>query len=238
MSQTYLFETCAYSMSSNIGIMVSLSQALGQTNDYQYMTLFFLLVTGSAILLRIVAPSFIIDNDQTNDSLYNIFDKQQIETCIAKFEEIDRDGNPSIDNDDIEMTNEQKEEEEKIKDIKYLRKFKVLVSVLFDANKDNTITLREFCNVFCRKMGYSMNISEKVWEFIDKQKNGYIALDSAAKIFADDNPHFEVDFFIDKMYKFMKEIHKKHIKKEAITKQRSDKIDQDIAALENHYKNK
>merc|ERR1711971_1507292 len=93
MSQMYLFENCAYSMSSNIGIMVSLSQALGQTNDYQYLTIFFLLVTGTAILLQMMKPAFI---DQTNDSLFNIFSRQQIDTIVSAFEAIDSDEDASI----------------------------------------------------------------------------------------------------------------------------------------------
>eukprot|EP01084_Bolivina_argentea_P021560 40060_1 len=234
MSATFLFETCAYSMSSNIGIMVSLSQALGAQNDYQYLTIFFLLVTASAILLRIIKPGFIVDNDQTNDTLYNIFDQEQIEKILVQFDNID--AGKSINDNDIEM--DSKSDENNISDIKHLKKFKILVKVLFDANNDSVITIKEFANIFCTKMGYGMEITKKLWEFVDKDKRGEISLVNAAKIFADDNPHFEVDFFIDKMHKFMKGIHKKHVKKDEIVKLRADKIAREIEAFENEYKNK
>merc|ERR1711902_182693 len=135
-------------------------------------------------------------------------------------------------NEDIEMELRNKYEEN-IKDIKYLRKFKVLAKVLFDADNDGSISISEFSNVFCKKMGYDMAISKKVWQFIDKNKTGSICLTDAAEIFGDDNPHFEIDFFIDKMYKFLKELQKKHDKKEQIDKQRDDKIDQQIMDFEN-----
>ena len=89
MSATYLFESCAYSMSSNLGVVVSLSQALGQSNDYQFITIFFLLIMGTAIIFQITKPRFIVDNDQTNDSLFNMFTAEQIDTVIGEFKKID-----------------------------------------------------------------------------------------------------------------------------------------------------
>ena len=135
---------------------------------------------------------------------------------------------------DIEMATNEKEE--KLAGIKNLKKFKILIKVLFDANEDDNITISEFMNVFVQQMGYEVSIGRKLWEFIDKDKRGSISLSNASAIFADDNPHFEVDYFVEKMQKFINEIYAKRVKKEAIAKQREEKVAAEIAEFEKSFK--
>ena len=245
MSQTYLFENCIYSMSSVIGSVVSLSQAFTATSVtnsemVQYMTLFFLLVIVSAIFLRIYKPSFIIDNDQTNDNLFNVFNKHEIETILNKFDAIDNnDGN--VNNEMLEILGDNDDNDwvdnDSIKDKVHLAKFRVLLSVLFDADGDYKISLKEFSEIFTKKMGYNIKVTQAIWEFADQDNKGWICLNDATKLFANDNPHFNLNYMIDKLHKFLLEIQKKHNKKDEIVRTRNETIDANINKLVSKYTN-
>ena len=60
------------------------------------------------------------------------------------------------------LLNSLREQQSSSKENAYLSKFKVLIRVLFDGNDDGSITVREFAEVFCQKMGFDMHITENV----------------------------------------------------------------------------
>mmetsp|Transcript_11712 Transcript_11712/g.14688 ORF Transcript_11712/g.14688 Transcript_11712/m.14688 type:complete len:377 (+) Transcript_11712:195-1325(+) len=209
---TYLFENSVYSVSSIIGLVVSLSQGFGAIGDTKLITIFFILIIITSIIFNIYKPSFIIDNDQTNDNIFQVFTENEVNKILNEMNKIT--------NDEFG-----------------LQKFEILIEILFDKNSDGIITINEFVETFCVKMGYPVKIAKNIWDYMDTDKDGQIVIQEAILKLKNDKKYFNIQSLSNKLHAYFIEIKKKRDKKNLIEKKRNEMIQAQIQSFKMEYKN-